>query len=152
MIEKLRQLLEIDDDVQKLGHDLWDVLGPNIDAVLDTFYQRVRQAGIEPWLSEAAVQRLKAKQRQHWESLFRMRFDDCYVAGARRVGIRHRDVGLDISSYIAGYAALKIEFVNVIVQTHLPVLTKGLLIKTLDKYVAFDMAHAMSIYEAAIVD
>jgi len=152
VIEQLKQFLDIDDDVQKLGRDLWDVLEPSIDMVLDTFYDKMRTAGMGPHLSDAAVARLKAKQRDHWESLFRSRFDEHYTTGARRVGIRHRDVNLDIPSYVAGYAALKIEFVNIIVQANLPVLTKGLLIKTLDKYVAFDMAQALTIYEAAIVD
>ena len=47
---------------------------------------------------------------------------------------------------------LKIEFANVIVRSDLSVLTKGLLIKTLDKYVALDMALALSTFDAAILD
>ena len=152
MIEQLRQFLEIDDDARRLALKLWQVLAPSIDAVLDDFYRKVRTSGIEPQLSDAVVARLKVKQKVHWASLFHSEFDEKYMSGVQRIGIRHRDVGLLLTHYAAAYMALKIEFVNVIVRTDLPVLAKGHLIKTLDKYVALDMALALSTYDAAIVD
>ena len=54
--------------------------------------------------------------------------------------------------YVAGYMTLKISFTNVIAETALPPITKGRLIKSLDKFVAFDMALALSTYDAVVLD
>ena len=152
MIEQLLKFLDIDDDTKRLGQKLWQVLAPSVDTVLDRFYQKVHLARIEPQLSEATVVRLKAKQKAHWASLFHSEFDEQYMSGVHRIGIKHRDVDLKLTSYVAAYMVLKIEFANVIVRSDLSVLTKGLLIKALDKYVALDMALALSTFDAAILD
>lgn len=152
MIKQLLKFLDINDDTRRHGQQLWQVLAPSINPVLDTFYRKLHLAGIEPRLSEATVSRLKVKQNAHWESLFHSQFDEQYMTGARRVGLQHRQVGVKLTSYIVAYMVLKIEFVNVIVRSDLPVLTKGLLIKTLDKYVALDMALALSTYDAALLE
>jgi len=47
---------------------------------------------------------------------------------------------------------LKIEFMNIIAETDLPPVTKGRFMKTLDKYTAFDMAIALSAYDALVLD
>ena len=47
---------------------------------------------------------------------------------------------------------MKIAFTEVITEAALPPIRKGRLIKTLDKYVAFDMALALSTYNAVVVD
>lgn len=152
MIDQLRQFLGIDDETRELGPRLWAVLEPAADSVLDQFYRRVDQARFQPSMSDAVVARLKSKQKAHWASLFLSNFDERFMAGVHRIGIRHRDVGFGVSAYVAGYMAIKIEFVNVIVHANLATLTKGHLIRALDKYVAFDMALALSTYDAAIVD
>jgi methyl-accepting chemotaxis protein len=152
VIEKLLRFLEIDEHQYKLAEALWGVLAPNADAVLDSFYHKVRQVGIEPLLTDDDVARLKERQKIHWERLFRARFDQDYLASVARIGLRHRGIGLDLGSYAAGYIGLKIEFGNVIVHSELPVVAKGLLVKTLDKFVAVDMALALSTYDAALLD
>jgi hypothetical protein len=152
VIDKLRLFLDIDEETREMGHRLWAVLEPAADRVLDHFYMRVDRAQIQPRISGATLTRLKGKQKDHWASLFLSNFDERFVAGVHRIGIRHRDVGLNVASYVAGYMAIKIDFVNVIVHTDLPTLTKGHLIRALDKYVAFDMALALSSYDAAIID
>lgn len=153
VIETLLRFLEFDDETKRLGKTLWDILAPRTDQVLDVFYQRVQRVGIEPLLSDTAIAALKIKQRAHWEALFRSDFDAEYMASVRRIGIRHRDIGLDLGSYVAAYMALKIEFTDLLVAcTELPVLTRGRLIKALYRYVALDMALALSTYDAAILD
>ena len=69
-----------------------------------------------------------------------------------RVYVRHRDIELNPMWYIAGYTRLKLAFTEVIIRSDLPVVTKGHMVKTLDKYIAIDMALAMSAYDAVIVD
>jgi Protoglobin len=153
VIDTLLRFLEFDDDTRQLGKVLWEILEPGADNVLDAFYRRVQLAGLEPSLSDASIARLKVKQRAHWQSLFCADFDNDYIASVRRIGIRHREVGLDLASYVAAYMALKIEFTDVVVaRPELPVRAKGRLIKTLYKYVALDMALALSTYDVTLVD
>ena len=153
MIATLLRFLEFNDETEQLGEVLWQILAPRIDQVLDAFYQRVQHAGIKPQLSDASVATLKIKQRAHWQGLLSANFDDRYIAGVQRIGIRHRDIGLDLASYVAAYMALKIEFTDIVVsRTELPVLAKGRLIKALYKYVALDMALSLSAYEVTVLD
>ena len=57
-------------------------------------------------LDEATIERLKMRQKQHWQALSLARstrstfevFDD---------GIKHHEIGLDSKWYIAGYAIIK---------------------------------------------
>ena len=152
-IEQLLKLLDIDEVTRRHGQQLWEILAPSIDAVLDVFYQKLVHAHVEPLLSDGpTIVRLKRQQKAHWASLFNSQFDERYINRVQRMGVRHVDVGLRLRHYVAAYMLLKIEFANVIVRTDLCALTKGLQIKTLDKYVALDMAIALSSYDVTIVD
>jgi hypothetical protein len=107
---------------------------------------------VSPHVTDAVIERLKGRQKEHWTSLFEGQFDAGYINSVRHVGIRHRDVALNRMWYVAGYITLKISFTNVIAKTALPPITKGRLIKSLDKFVAFDMALALSTYDAVVLD
>nr|NIL97645.1 hypothetical protein [Planctomycetales bacterium]NIM09126.1 hypothetical protein [Planctomycetales bacterium]NIN08593.1 hypothetical protein [Planctomycetales bacterium]NIN77719.1 hypothetical protein [Planctomycetales bacterium]NIO34891.1 hypothetical protein [Planctomycetales bacterium] len=50
------------------------------------------------------VQRLKAAQRKHFQSLLLAQWDERYVAERRRVGQAHADVGLDPHLFLGAYS------------------------------------------------
>ena len=120
--------------------------------MIERFYAKVRTFDISPHVTDEAIARLKARQKDHWTALFGAQFDDAYVNSVRKIGIRHRDIALNPMWYVAGYMLLKIEFTRVVVEAPLPPITKGRLIKTLDKFAAYDMALALSTYDAAVLD
>ena len=151
-ISNLVTFLEIDDETRTRGSELWDLLQPHADAVVDRFYEKVKSSAISNRVTDDVIEGLKGKQKEHWARLFTGRFDPDYVNGVRQVGIRHRDIALDPMWFVAGYMALKIAFMNVIAEAPLPPITKGRFIKMLDKYTAFDMAIALSAYNAVLVD
>ena len=66
--------------------------------------------------------------------------------------MRHRDIALSPMWYVAGYMRLKLAFIEVIIRSDYSIVTKGQLVKTLEKYIAIDMALALSTYDAVIVD
>jgi hypothetical protein len=68
------------------------------------------------------------------------------------IGIKHHEVGLDSKWYIAGYAMMKAAFMERILEAPLPPNLKSALIVTLEKYVAVDMALALSTYSSWLVD
>jgi hypothetical protein len=94
-----------------------------------------------------------SKQREHWRSLFSSGFDESYQRRASMIGIRHHDVGLDPKWYIAGYALMKARFIErLLLQTTVPLPLRSAMIVTLEKYVAVDMALALSSYSSWLVE
>jgi hypothetical protein len=152
MIAKLLDFLDIDDETRALAARLSDLLSPRVSDVIDDFYNKVDGAHISPHVNARTVASLKVKQKRHWMALLHSRFDEDYFDSIRRIGMRHRDIDLSPMWYVAGYMRLKLAFVEIIIRSDLPAVTKGQLIKTLDKYIAIDMALAMSTYDAVIVD
>lgn len=153
MLDKLLRFFEVDAEVKKQGYELWGLLAPYADRIIDGFYANIRSAEIEPKISAATVERLKHRQKEHWAGLFGLGFGDDYARSARFVGARHRGIQLGSAWYVAGYMALKFQFMNVIVSSDLPIAEKGRLLRALEKFVAIDMALALYSYDnSAVLD
>jgi len=152
MIPELLRFIEIDDETKERGHEIWRLLEPHADAIVANFYGRVKAFEISAHVTDAAIERLMVKQKQHWAALFASQFEADYANSVRRVGIQHRDIALNPMWYVGGYMIMKIAFTEVLAEAALPPISKGRLIKALDKYVAFDMALALSTYNAIVVD
>jgi len=152
MISQLLHFIEINDDTTQRGHEIWQILEPQVDGILETFYTKVKSFHVNANLTDAVIGHLIIKQTQHWNSLFNSQFDEEYANRVRRLGIRHREINLDLMWYVLGYAALKIAFIEVIIDSPLPPIKKGRLVKALEKYIALDMALALSTYGATVFD
>lgn len=152
MIDRLMEFLEIDAETRASAAALSDLLSPHFDHAIEEFYRGVQRSKINEHVTDASIPILKKKQRAHWLALFHSRFDDDYFTGISRIGVRHRDIDLNPMWYVAGYTRLKLAFVEVILKSDLHVVTKGQFVKTLDKYIAVDMALALSAYDAVILD
>lgn len=148
----LLDFLAIDEESRACARRLWALIEPQLEDVIIHFYAAIRRAPVGNMIPDDILIRLRLKQRQHWANLFTSDFDAVYANSVRRVGIRHRDVGLDAKWFVAAYMALKMELTNLVVHADIEVSEKGRLIRTLDKYVAVDMGLAVSTYLAAIVD
>jgi hypothetical protein len=152
MIAKLFEFLNVDSETKASASILSDLLTPRMDEVIEDFYKEVQDLNISPHINGHAISALKQKQKQHWIALFQSQFQEEYFASVRRIGVRHRDIELNPLWYVAGYMRLKLAFVEVIIKSNFPAVTKGQLVKTLDKYIAIDMALALSTYDAVILD
>jgi hypothetical protein len=152
MISEVLHFIDIDASTKERGPEIWRLLEPHVGAISSGFYRRVNTFNVTAPMSDATVQRLIGKQKQHWSALFGSRFDADYANSVRRVGIQHRDVSLSPMWYVLGYMTFKIAFTDILADTALPPIKKGRLIKALDKYIAFDMALALSTYSAALLD
>lgn len=152
MIDRLLQFLEIDAETRASAFALSELLAPHFDAIIEDFYITVQQFDVNPHVTGRIVPTLKQKQKQHWLALFHSRFDDEFLTSISRIGVRHRDIDLNPMWYVAGYMRLKLSFIEVIIRSDLHPATKGQMLKTLDKYIAIDMAMALSAYNAVILD
>lgn len=151
-MEKLISFLEIDPVAQLHAAAIWLLIEHRVDHIIEIFYADVRRSDTALALSDQTIQRLKVTQREHWRALFESRLDLQYFNRASLIGIRHAQIGLDSKWYIAGYARIKSDFARTILSTELPLTTKTAFVVTLDKYVALDMALAVSSYTSLLLD
>lgn len=152
MIDRLLRFLEVDGATKASGVTLSKLLAPQLDGIIERFYSRVHEFDLNPHVNERSIAALRIKQKQHWIDLFNSQFDENYLRNTRRIAVRHRDVELDPMWYVAGYMRLKLAFIEVILKSRLPVESKGRMIKTLDKYIAIDMALALGTYDTVVLD
>jgi len=149
---KLRKFLGIDDQSKQYARVLSALFATHSDDIVSDFYRQVQQSEIGSYITDAAIERLKHKQKAHWSALFSSDFGRDYAQSVRRIGIRHRDVSLNPSWYVAGYAKLKIEMMRRIGELDTSADTKLGLAMALEKYVAIDMALSMASYDSVILD
>jgi hypothetical protein len=152
LVAQLRDFLEIDDSSKQYARVLRALFAAHSDAIVDEFYRKVQKSAIGAHVSNDAIERLKPKQKAHWETLFNSDFGPGYAQSVRCIGIRHRDIELSPSWYVAGYVKLKIEFIEWIAMLDVPAEKKIGLVTTLEKYVAIDMALALASYDSVILD
>jgi methyl-accepting chemotaxis protein len=79
-----------------------------VPKALDSFYEKVRVAHEVRghFADEAAIQRAKATQVDHWRRLSAGKLDAGSLANARRVGETHARIGLAPKWYATGYGAI----------------------------------------------
>lgn len=152
MIDQLIRLLDIDSDKRARARELWALLRPQSDSIIDRFYKQIRSMEVYPPLADGAIERLKVKQKQHWERLFHSDFGKDYADSLRRISIRHRDVELGAGWYLVGYMMLKLEFAGVVARSDLAVSDKMVLSDVLDRYLTIDMGLALSSFNAVVLD
>jgi hypothetical protein len=150
--ERLRNFLEIDDRSKQDARVLLELVALHFDDIVDGFYRKVQRSNISPHVTDNVIERLKAKQKAHWMELFSSDFGRGYAQSVRRIGIKHREIDLDPSWYVAGFARLKVELIRRISAADVSPERKSDLITTLEKYVAMDMALSLTSFSAAILD
>ena len=152
MMDQLIRFFGIDLEVRRCMEEVWPLIENRIESIIGNFYDDIRRSGIDIALSDETVDRLKIKQKDHWRSLFTSCFDQKYLDSASLVGIKHFQVGVDPRWYIAGYTRIKGDMIAVVHESALAAETKSRIVQALDKYVALDMALAISSYTALLVD
>jgi hypothetical protein len=151
-MEELIRFLAIDMKDRRNAEHFWPLVEYPLGSIIDNFYADIRRSSIDFLLSDQRIDHLKTKQKEHWKSLFGGRFDQQYFNSASLVGIKHYELGLDPKWYIAGYAKIKSDITVIILESTLSQPAKLEFVKTLDKYVALDMAIAISSYTSLLVD
>lgn len=131
---------------------VWSLVKHRAPEVVESLYADFLRAGFDPRLGAKTIDYLKEKQKEHWKTLFESRFDNAYFNAASLIGIKHREIGLDVRLYVAAYMKIGSNFRLEILNAPLPLPVKARLIATLDKYIALDMALAVSSYTSVLVD
>ena len=99
--------LRIDNVTRSTLTDFLPTLRQELPEILQAFYKHIQHwpqlAGLFKG-GQAAMDRASKVQGDHWMKLFSARFDDDYVASARRIGLMHSRIGLAPQWYVGGYA------------------------------------------------
>src|SRR5512135_2228400 len=151
-MEALIAALDIDSRSRTTARMIWPLVESRAKEFVEAFYAAAGHFAAEPLRSLHAIDRLKACQQEHWKSLFEGRFDEDYFRSASLLGILHCEMGLDSRWHVIGYAKMKGELTNDILQSPLPIALKAQLVGTLDKYLALDMAISLSSYTCVLLD
>ena len=150
-MERLISFLNIDDQARQDAKAVWSLIEDYTDEIMRDFYADIRR--VDPALIDGdTIDRLATKQKEHWKSLLNDELDQSLFNRMSLVGIKHREVGLDPKWYIAGYHKIKLRFSGHILASPLSVAKKISLVSTLDRFVALDMALALSSYSSWLVD
>jgi hypothetical protein len=127
-----------------------DLLAPQLDRIIADLYDRLHDHDVSPRITSAA----SGAQDQTEAALARTispQFGQEVCSHARRIALRHHEIGLGPLWYVAAYVHLKLAFIEVIMNSDLGPVTKRKLVRTLEKYVAIDMVLALSTYDAVVL-
>lgn len=144
MVKDLLRFLEIGDRDRQNAHVIWQVIAPVTPHLIDEFYRELLATRIDFGLTPDMLDRLQAKQFAYWNNLFESRFDDDYVRQAYLIGQRHREIGIPMAWYLAGYWRLKAKFNRALLVSDAPSLKA--LQQTLEKYAAIDVSLSLAAY------
>lgn len=150
-MEQLIAFLRIDDLARQQAQAAWTLIEAAAEAIVRDFYADLHRYDSD-LIDAAMIDHLTRRQVQHWKALLAGELDQDYFNAASLVGIKHREIGLDPKWYIAGYHRIKHRLNERILATQLPVPHKIGLVMTLDRFVALDMALALSSYSSWLVD
>lgn len=151
MIEDLLAFSEAGPDTAASASIVSNLLTPRMDGILEEFYSKLRNFNVSPQLTSEVIPELKHKKRQHWLPLFNSKFREDYCSADRRIAVRHREIDHNPVWYLASYTRLKLAFAKIITNSDFGSEAKRKILRILEKYVAIDMALAMSAYDAAIL-
>lgn len=151
-METLIDYLDIDSRSRRIARQIWPLIEPRMGGLIDSFYADVSRFTPSSQPNTRAIEHLKTSQRSRWQSLFESRFDEDYFRSASLIGIRHYEMGLDSKWHVLGYAKMKNELSDTVIDAHLPLASKAQTVATLDKYLALDMAISLSSYTSILIE
>lgn len=129
--------------------DLWSIVEPHLDRLLDGFYSHVtKHPNLKALLGDPDnILRLKSAQRQHWQVLFSGVLDEEYFQRVVRIGEAHHRIGLEPRWYIAGYCHVQSHLLQALAQ-HYKRNTHALIaaVDSVIKIIFLDMELAISLY------
>ncbi|WP_436643228.1 protoglobin domain-containing protein [Microbaculum sp. FT89] len=133
-------------------HEAYDVVRPLLDTILDEFYRSLDKIDSGPETYGVRREDLKKRQKDHWHQLFQGSFDETYENTARRIAIRHLEIGLPQDLYVLSY--LKILSLVSGAICGIPGEERehsAKMVEAVTKAIAIDMVHAMAPYSAEVL-
>ncbi len=144
--------LDFDEKDRKLLLEAYIYIRPKFAEILDEFYDSLATLDAAPENYGANRAKLKKYQQEHWRHLFQGTFDTSYENTARRIAIRHMEIGLPQDLYILSYLKILTLFSGVI--CGVPGIERrdaARMVDAVAKAIAIDMMHAITPYTSEVV-
>lgn len=130
--------------------EVWKVIEPHLDEVLNHFYEVASSRPDLAALLGSNQSRLKTVQSNHWKRLFSGRFDDEYEHSVTTIGRVHHRIDLDPAWYIAGYQMVLSDMAEMIIkQRFVSAKRKAARVRALNAVAMLDMDLALAVYQVA---
>ena len=128
---------------------VWGIVRPNMETLLNGFYQHVTAVPTLAALIGARQATLKQAQSRHWEMVFSGRFDDAYFDSACEIGMVHYRIGLAPRWYIGDYNYMLRNVTALIARRHRFSIAKTICaINATTTAVMLDMDVAISVFQS----
>ncbi len=124
-----------------------------LPVVITDFYEHLFSIGHGEFFRKIDVERLKARQLEHWRRLFRAEFDDVYANHVTRIGVVHRDNQITPKVYMQAYGWFTSRLVErIVAHPEIDPLDRPRLAAVVLKLIHLDMTMALASYDAALID
>lgn len=144
--------LEFSDSDRQRLLEAYVYIQPSISTALDSFYDSLISIDADPRKYGAELDALKARQSEHWRRLFRGTFGTEYENTARRIAIKHYEIGLPHDLYLLSYMKILALFHELIGKAPgLERTTAREMSEAVTKAIAIDMMHAVTPYSGDLV-
>jgi methyl-accepting chemotaxis protein len=108
----------IDSETTDALQAFWPQVERHLPQVLDRFYDHLVKVPKLAAILGQQQTRLKQSQTTHWQRLFRGSFDESYMQGIHRIGLAHKNIGLEPRWYLAGYQIVLNDLVDLAIRTY----------------------------------
>jgi hypothetical protein len=131
--------------------EAWDVLSHEIDEILTDFYFEIEGSVLRGYIANTDINSLKEKQKNHWRKIFLGEVDQVSAMRMRRMHIRHLEINLPSTYYLAAYLFLSRRFHDAILKSVTDVDQARQLIGAIDAIVASDIIRAFTMYSDTVL-
>ncbi|POF29299.1 globin-coupled sensor protein [Roseibium marinum] len=146
------KFIQIDQQAIASLRELWPVVQPALDGLLEGFYAHVMTQPELASLVGGKTSRLVSAQKAHWEKLFTGGFDQDYLESITRIGQVHSRIGLEPRWYIAGYSYVLTRLQNLLVRKYrMSFKDLGQMLEHVTSAVMLDMDLAISTYQEKLL-
>jgi len=117
MMEERLEFLNIDGNALSELRIARDILEPEMDAMLDRFYEHILA---EPdlqalFVNKDDIDHARSAQKNHWlKTMFDGKYDSTYFEKAAQIGRAHFRIGLTPNWYIGGYCQMLVQFIELL--------------------------------------
>lgn len=99
--------LRIESNITDVLHEIWPLLKPEMNVVLDDFYGHVQKIpSLASMFAGRNLSGIKQAQMTHWEGVFQHGFDKDYEARVIRIGRAHDRIGLEPRWFMGAYCLI----------------------------------------------
>lgn len=153
-IERRKEYLNLNEQDCLTLASLRDLIGENIDVIVEEFYKRILPfSEMDRVIGDAeTLRRLKNHQRNYILNLFDGQYDEDYVHSRLRVGVVHKRIGVQPKFYVSAVYNLSSILRNIVISNNSDCSTCNASLSAIEKIIMFDLSLTFDTYINSLMD